>query len=158
MLKSGQKCVVAGTPGRHWNIHVRILFEPSAAERRYYGDLHLHGMGVRVAICTSQRTPGQTVLETLRRLDVTLPKPDDAGWVGRFISNGATELAQESKELYGGLTKLEGEVVVLLDPPPIRWGADVFKNPPCGMLVVTSSTSAIHSSHAADAFRFCMPL
>jgi len=156
LLKSGRKCTVTGTPGigksmfGYYSNH-RLLREDVTVIYIY--------MGWECCHLYVPENPGQKVLKTLRRLDVELPNRTEAGWVGRFIPNSATELAQESKELYGALTELEGEVVVILDPPK-GWGADVFKNPPCGVLIVTSPTPertlAIDSQ--AGTFCFYMPL
>jgi len=156
LLKSGRKCTVTGTPGigksmfGYYSNH-RLLREGVTVIYIY--------MGWECCHLYVPENPGRKVLETLGRLDVKLPNLNEGGWVGRFIPNGATELAQDSKELYGALIKLEGEVVVILDPPR-GWGADVFKNPPCGVLVVTSPTPertlAINSQ--AGTFSFYMPL
>jgi hypothetical protein len=156
LLKSGRKCIVTGTPGigksmfGYYSNH-QLLRESVTVIYIY--------MGWECCHLYVPENPGQKVLETLRRLDVEFLKLNEAGWVGRFIPNGATELSQESKELYGALTKLEGEVIVILDPPR-GWGADVFKNPPCGLLVVTPPTPertlAVNSQ--AGTFGFYMPL
>jgi hypothetical protein len=155
LLKSGRKCIVTGTPGigksmfGYYSTH-QLLRDAVTVIYIY--------MGWECCHLYLPEKPGKRVLETLHRLDVEVSNVRKSQWVGRFIPNGASELAHHSRELYGALTRLEGEVVVMLDPPK-NWGADLFKNPACGVLVVTSPTPerSLAINAQGDALSLYMP-
>jgi hypothetical protein len=57
-------------------------------------------------------------------------------WMGRFegMSQG---LAEHARKLFGALTALVGDVVLVVDPPK----TELIVNPECGLLVVTSPSA-----------------
>ena len=156
-LLIGEKCVVTGTPGigksmfGYYAMH-RLLDQGITVIYIYMGWACCH--------LYVPQSPSKLVMETLARLDIPVAETTDGErWLGRFIPEGIATLVEDSMALYSALVELIGDVVVIVDPPRV-WGADLFKNPKCGLLMVTSPTpertTAVKSE--GDAFTLYMPL
>ena len=131
-LKQGKQCIVTGTPGIGKSLFgfycFRQLLDSGITVIYIYEGWPSCHLFLPVE-------PASSVCTVLASFNVSAPEKD--GWYGRFINMGTTSLSHESLMVYGALTRLVGDVVVIVDPPKL-WTSDIFENPECGLLVVSS--------------------
>lgn len=142
------KCLITGTPGTGKTFFgffaIRKLLDSG------FTVIHID-MGWDWTNLYIPDVPSVRVMEILAEHD----EPQAKGpWMGRF-SGTSQGLAPDARKLYGALTSLVGDVVVVLDPPN-NFGSGVFIHPECGMLVVTGPstqrTASVTSSGGVDTF------
>lgn len=134
----GYKCIVTGTPGIG-----KSFFGYYAIGRLLdagFTVIHID-MGWDYTNLYVPENPSDRV----KRLLSDEGKPEGR-WAGRLNGEKAG-LKPDAAELYEKLVQLEGEVVVIVDPPK---DFSHFLNPTCGLLVVTSpSTQRMSSFNSA---------